>query len=853
MVDNGTTVTVTPTSGYTGALEVLYDVTDNKPGGTVTATATATMTLPPNNAPTVSGAATATNGYGNHQITFTKAQLLANATDIDGDTLTVGTVTTPSGTVVDNGNGTYTLTPTTNTSGVVTLSYTVSDGHGGTVADTATLTLAANPINVGLSGGSGTAGTGATITGSVSAGDNAGDTFTYTLVGANGGAAHGTVSINSTTGAYSYVQSDSTPSTDTFQVTSTNPDGYSTTTTVTVIESQLAQSDSTLQATTTNAIVDSDFAGFSSADTVALYTGAGTQSVTLGTVSDALGIIHVNAYLTTGAVLMDGHASSLNITATAGSGIDTFIAGSGINHAIVDGVDWTVTGGANSELFSLSTADLPSATLAGNSSFANMLVFNNAGTVNDSAFTNVSYVNMIGAHNGNIINLGSLSDAAGITIVDASHTTGAVTLDVSGTSGFMAFKAGTGVDTFIGSSNAGSNNAMYVESTYMAQDYFTGGNGYNNIVFTDTGAGTISDAAFTHVVNVANAQFAISGTLILGSYSQTAGLNNVNAFGAGGVIDASARTDAVTLSGWTDSQTFIGGSGNDIIYGDAGTDTLFGGIGADTLTGGADSDTFVYTASAQSNDPGGTRDTITDFATGTDHIKISLSGTHVDVSGFEVAGGYNLGQASLTGGSARTGGVIGDGFYATGSDHALYIYVGSTDSNISTDGGYVISSTSTINAADLQFVITGTAGNDTLVGGVGADTFTGGTGTDSLTGGTGADLFMATRLSSTATITDFDTVNDAIGLSNAQFSFGSSGTLAATSYAESTTAISGTAADYGGGNTGGGIIAIQNGSNVEVWHTDALEAATTANSHQVATLNSVSTAALDNTQFHLAV
>ena len=619
----------------------------------------------------------------------------------------------------------------------------------------------------------------------------------------------------------------------------------------------MAQSGSTLQATTANAIVDTDFTGFSSADTVALYTGAGTQSVTLGTVSDALGITHVDAHLTTGAVLMDGHASSLNITATAGSGVDTFIAGSGTNHAIVDGVDWAITGGTGSELFSLSTADLPSATLAGNSSTNNILVFNNAGTVNDAAFTNVSYVSVIGAHDGNTINLGSFSDAAGITAVDASHTTGAVTVDVTGTSGFMALKAGTGIDVFIGSSNAGSNNAMYVESTYMAQDYFTGGSGFNNIVFTDTGSATISDAAFTHVTNVANAQFSSGGTLILDSYSQAAGLNNISASGAGSVIDASARTDAVALSGWTDSQTFMGGSGDDTIYGDAGADTLFGGIGADNLTGGADSDTFVYTASAQSNDPGGTRDTITDFTTGTDHIKISLSGTHVDVSGFEVTGGYNFGQNSLTGGSARTGGVIGDGFYATGSDNSLYIYVGSTSSNIGTgigeDGGYVISSASTINAADLQFVITGTAGNDTLVGGAGADTFTGGTGTDSVTGGLGADLFMATRLSSTATITDFDTVNDAIGLSNAQFSLGSSGTLAATSYAESATAISGTAADYGGGNTGGGIIAIQNGSNVEVWHTDALEAATTANSHQVATLNAVNTTALDNTQFHLAV
>ena len=59
--------------------------------------------------------------------------------------------------------------------------------------------------------------------------------------------------------------------------------------------------------------------------------------------------------------------------------------------------------------------------------------------------------------------------------------------------------------------------------------------------------------------------------------------------------------------------------------------------------------------------------------------------------------------------------------------------------------------------------------------------------------------------------------------------------------------------DYGGGNTGAGIVAIDNGGNTELWHTTALEAATTVNSHQVATLNTVNTTALDSTSFHLAV
>ena len=72
--------------------------------------------------------------------------VLANDTDIDGDVLTVQSVTQPtSGVVTINTNQTLTYKPNTGFSGVETFTYTISDGHGGT--STADVTVTVTPIS----------------------------------------------------------------------------------------------------------------------------------------------------------------------------------------------------------------------------------------------------------------------------------------------------------------------------------------------------------------------------------------------------------------------------------------------------------------------------------------------------------------------------------------------------------------------------------------------------------------------------------------------------------------------------------------------------------------------------------
>ena len=65
--------------------------------------------------------------------------MLANDSDLDGDTLSVTSVSTPAhGSAVVNAAGTITYTPAANYNGPDSFTYTVGDGHGGTATATVT-------------------------------------------------------------------------------------------------------------------------------------------------------------------------------------------------------------------------------------------------------------------------------------------------------------------------------------------------------------------------------------------------------------------------------------------------------------------------------------------------------------------------------------------------------------------------------------------------------------------------------------------------------------------------------------------------------------------------------------------
>ncbi|WP_419535924.1 tandem-95 repeat protein [Endozoicomonas sp.] len=75
-------------------------------------------------------------------IEITEAALLANASDVDGGQLSVQNLTSEQGSIVDNGNGTWSFTPNTHFSGTADFSFDVSDGMTSSAAE-ASITLTA--------------------------------------------------------------------------------------------------------------------------------------------------------------------------------------------------------------------------------------------------------------------------------------------------------------------------------------------------------------------------------------------------------------------------------------------------------------------------------------------------------------------------------------------------------------------------------------------------------------------------------------------------------------------------------------------------------------------------------------
>jgi large repetitive protein len=149
VADHGTVVlnedgtyTITPALNYNGLVTLTYDVVS----GTDTISGqTQTFSLAAVNDPLI-GSPTAVLPTGTEDTSYivTAAALLAGFSDADTtDVITLGGLTVDHGTVVDNGDGTYTITPALNYNGLVTMTYDVISGSDILSAQTQTFGLAA--------------------------------------------------------------------------------------------------------------------------------------------------------------------------------------------------------------------------------------------------------------------------------------------------------------------------------------------------------------------------------------------------------------------------------------------------------------------------------------------------------------------------------------------------------------------------------------------------------------------------------------------------------------------------------------------------------------------------------------
>src|SRR6185369_7074716 len=144
--DNGNgTWTFTPAANYNGPVNLSSNVLDGHGSG-IPANQNFLLAAV-NDAPAGAASAVLAAGTEDTAYTVSAADLLQGFSDVDiatnGQVLSVSGLSASNGSVVDNGDGTYTITPSANFNGPVTLTYNVTDSNGGNIGGTQSYSLAA--------------------------------------------------------------------------------------------------------------------------------------------------------------------------------------------------------------------------------------------------------------------------------------------------------------------------------------------------------------------------------------------------------------------------------------------------------------------------------------------------------------------------------------------------------------------------------------------------------------------------------------------------------------------------------------------------------------------------------------
>lgn len=159
------------------------------------------------------------------------------------------------------------------------------------------------------------------------------------------------------------------------------------------------------------------------------------------------------------------------------------------------------------------------------------------------------------------------------------------------------------------------------------------GNAGNNVMNGGAGIDTVSYAAATKAVTVSLALTSAQSTGGAGSDKIT-NFENLTGSAFADILSGNTGNNRIdgglgndrltgglgkdTLIGSDGSDRIVGGLGNDRLTGGLGKDTLIGSEGKDRLTGGGGTDVFVLNSKVGS-------DTIIDFVSGTDDLRISQS------------------------------------------------------------------------------------------------------------------------------------------------------------------------------------------------------------------------------------
>ena len=204
------------------------------------------------------------------------------------------------------------------------------------------------------------------------------------------------------------------------------------------------------------------------------------------------------------------------------------------------------------------------------------------------------------------------------------------------------------------------------------------------------------------------------------------------------IVDASAFTKGIMITGNTNANSILAGSGND---------TLSGGDGKDSLTGGKGKDVFIY-----SNGD----DVITDYSAG-DKISVGSAISLTTVSGSDVIFMTRKGTLTVKNAKNKSLSLIDSSGneYSEKFDGRTLKITNVTSSPVTVGTAVKVidassrtktieitgtSKDNTIIGGSKNDSLYGASGNDSLVGNAGADKIYGGKGNDTLWGGKGHDV-----------------------------------------------------------------------------------------------------------------
>ncbi|MDV7340568.1 cadherin-like domain-containing protein [Terasakiella sp. A23] len=729
------------------------NVVENQSG--VTGTEKINITVNGTNEGPVVSEATSFSVNNDQTIVITEAQLLENASDVDGDTLTISNLSADGGTLTDNGDGTWTYDPVDGYEGNVNISYDVSDGTE-TVAASGVINVEPEQINT-ITGTSrsetlrGTADDDMIIANegndNVRGGDGA-----DTIIGGTGNdnlygdAGDDTFLVNEGDGADDFYGGEGTD-----KVISEDGSGVT-------IDAHFQTSNSIEEIDANGGSVRGDassqvldFSETTLTDVDSIDGGAGNDRITGSAADDTIAG-------GTGNDDLFGGAGDDTFVVNDGDGADDFFGGEGTDKVVSEDGSGITIDGHMREQNSIEEMDANGGAINGDAS-SQILDFTN---------TTLTDVDSIDGGAGNDRIYGAASDdtiVGGTGNDDLYGNAGNDTFLVKEGDGADDFFGGDGTDKVVSTDGSGvtidghireqnsieeidanggavrgdaSSQIMdFTNTTLTDVDSIDGGAGNDRIYGSDGDdiivGGTGNDDLYggggddTFLINEGdgvNDFFGGEGTDkvisedghgvdIDGHFQATNSIEEIDAGGNSVRGDASSQVMDFSETTLTDVTSIDGGAGNDRITGSTADDTIVGGTGNDDLYGNAGNDTFLVKEGDGADDFFG--------GEGVDKV-VSTDGSGVTIDG------HIREQNSIEEIDANGGGISGD------ASSQIMDFTNTTLTDVdSIDGG---------------------AGNDRIYGSASDDTIIGGTGNDDLYGGDGNDTFL---------VKDGDGVDDFFG------------------------------------------------------------------------------------------